>query len=76
MSYSEFHKPEAVRSGDDLNDLDSRGVTDPTIKDSVAYHVDEEKGDDEEDDEEEEDEEAAQDCHAAHVYSGVTQFVS
>ena len=68
MFYKEFHKPDAVRPRDDLNDLDSRGVTNLTIKDSVAYHEDEEEGDD--DDEEEE--EAAQDCHPVHsvrVYS-------
>ena len=71
MSYNEFHKPEAVRSRDDLNDLDSRRVTILTNKDSVAYYEDEEESDDE-DESDEEDKKAAQDCHLIHfvqVYS-------
>ena len=75
MFYNEFHKPEAVRSRDDLSDLDSSRVTNLTIRDSVAYHDDEEEGGDDEEDEEE----AAQDCHLVHsvqVYSDVTLFVS
>ena len=69
--YKGFHKPNAVKTRDDLNDLDSSRVTNLTIKDSVAYHEDEDEGDDEESDEEKESE-IAQDCHPVHsvrVYS-------
>ena len=68
--YNEFPKPDAVKTRDDLNDLDNRRVTNLTTKESVAFKDDDEEGDDEESDEE--DKKAAQDCHPVHseqVYS-------
>ena len=40
-----------------------------------AEQMSEEIHEEDEEEEKDEDEEAAQDCHAAHVYSGVTQSV-
>ena len=68
--YSESHKPDAVTTRDDLNDLDSSRLTNLTIKESVANKDDQEEEGDEESDEG--DEKAAQDfqpVHSVQVYS-------